>query len=153
MERPTGSVGPPTPDEWTLTKLALNDDELIMAITGSDAANLEASGLDARAQALVRIGALLALDAAPPAYASVVRLAERAGVSAPEIVGVLVAVAPCIGTARAVSAAPELALAMGFDVNDVIERVATAPTQREGPNTDREAAAAGRRRALGRPAR
>ena len=122
MERPTGSVGPPTPDEWTLTKLALNDDELIMAITGSDAANLEASGLDARAQALVRIGALLALDAAPPAYASVVRLAERAGVSAPEIVGVLVAVAPCIGTARAVSAAPELALAMGFDVNDVIER-------------------------------
>ena len=129
--------GPPTPDEWTLTKLALNDDELIMALTGSDAANLEASGLDARAHALVRIGALLALDAAPPAYASVVRLAERAGVSAPEIVGVLVAVAPCIGTARAVSAAPELALAMGFDVNDVIERtrdrsdLARRPTDRE----------------------
>ena len=115
------SVGPPESHEWTLTKLALNDDELIMTITGSDAANLEASGLDARVQALVRIGALLALDAAPPAYASVVRLAERAGVPAHEIAGVLVAVAPCIGSARAVSAAPELALALGFDVNDVIE--------------------------------
>ena len=122
MERATRSIGGPRSHEWTLTKLALNDDELILAITGSDATNLEASGLDARTQALVRIGALLALDAAPPAYASVVRLAERAGVPADEIVGVLVAVAPCIGTARAVSSAPELALALGFDVNDVIER-------------------------------
>ena len=55
-------------------------------------------------------------------YASVVRLAERAGVSAAEIVGVLVAVAPYIGIARTVSAAPELALAVGFDVDDLIER-------------------------------
>jgi hypothetical protein len=35
---------------------------------------------------------------------------------------VLVAVAPYIGIARTVSAAPELALALGFDVDDVIER-------------------------------
>lgn len=122
MEQRVGSVEPLRSHEWTLTKLALNDDDLIASLTESDAANLEASGLDARAHALVRIGALLALDAAPPAYASVVRLAERAGVSVPEIVGVLVAIAPCIGVARTVSAAPELALALGFDVDDVIER-------------------------------
>ena len=113
---------PPRSHEWTLTKLALNDDALIEQLTESDAANLEASGLDPRAHALVRIGALLALDAAPASYASVVRLAERAGVSVSEIVGVLVAVAPYIGIARTVSAAPELALAVGFDVDDVIER-------------------------------
>jgi alkylhydroperoxidase/carboxymuconolactone decarboxylase family protein YurZ len=116
---PTAQVGS---HEWTLTKLALNDDVLIANLTESDAANLEASGLDPRAHALVRIGALLALDAAPASYASVVRLAERAGVSASEVVGVLVAVAPYIGIARTVSAAPELALAVGFDVDDVIER-------------------------------
>ena len=122
MERRIGSTEPVGPHEWTLTKLALNDDALIAALTESDAANLEASGLDPRAHALVRIGALLALDAAPASYASAVRLAERAGVSVPEIVGVLVAVAPCIGVARTVSAAPDLALAVGFDVDDVIER-------------------------------
>ncbi len=122
MERRVGSTVSVEAHEWTLTKLALNDDRLIANLTESDAANLEASGLDRRAHALVRIGALLALDAAPASYASVVRLAQRAGVSAPEIVGVLVAVAPYIGIARTVSAAPELALAVGFDVDDVIER-------------------------------
>ena len=143
MEGSARSVGPPKPHEWTLTKLALNDDELIAAITESDAANLEASGLDARAQALVRIGALLALDAAPPAYASVVRLAERAGVPSHQIAGVLVAVAPCIGSARTVSAAPELALALGFDVDDVIERRRDCSDQHEGPDTHSEAAPSG----------
>jgi alkylhydroperoxidase/carboxymuconolactone decarboxylase family protein YurZ len=108
--------------EWTLTKLSLNDDALIAELTDSDEANLEASGLDPRSHALVRLGALLALDASPAAYASVVRLAVRAGASIPEIVGVLVAVVPSIGIARAVSAAPHLALAIGFDVDDVIER-------------------------------
>jgi hypothetical protein len=118
----SGQTSSVRPHEWTLTKLALNDDAFIAELTESDAANIEASGLDPRAHALVRMGALLALDAAPATYASVVRLAERAGVSAPEIVGVLIAVAPCIGIARTVSAASELALAVGFDVNDVIER-------------------------------
>jgi 4-carboxymuconolactone decarboxylase len=113
---------PIEPYEWTLTKLALNDDPLIEKLTESEATNLEASGLDPRVHALVRIGALLALDAATATYASAIRLADRAGVSASEIVGVLVAVAPHIGIARTVSAAPELALAVGFDVDDVIER-------------------------------
>lgn len=116
--------------EWTLTRLALNDDDLIAELTESDEANLDASGLDPRAHALVRIGALLALDAAPASYASVVRLAERAGVSPSEIVGVLVAVAPSIGIARTVSAAPELALAVGFDVDDVIEGTRDRPDAR-----------------------
>ena len=116
-ERPSAVA----PHEWILTKLALNDDSLIAGLTESDAANLDASGLDPRTHALVRMGALLALDAAPASYGAVVRLAERAGVSGSEIVGVLVAVIPYIGIARTVSAAPELALAVGFDVNDVIE--------------------------------
>lgn len=130
MERRSVPTVPLGSHEWTLTRLALNDEDFIAALTESDEANLEASGLDARAHALVRIGALLALDAAPASYASVVRLAERAGVSPSEIVGVLVAVAPTIGIARTVSAAPELALAVGFDVNDVIEGTRDRPDAR-----------------------
>jgi len=105
----------------TLTRLALNDEGFIAEMTRSEAANLAASGLDRRTQALVRIGALLAADAAPATYASVVRMAKRADVGDAEIVGVLIAVIPDIGIARAVSAAPELGLSLGFDVDAVIE--------------------------------
>ena len=38
-----------------------------------------------------------------------------------EIVGVLIAVAPTVGLARVVSAAPELALAIGYDVDAALE--------------------------------
>jgi 4-carboxymuconolactone decarboxylase len=122
MDRHPGPTVPVAALERTLTKLALNDEDLIADLFESDAANLEASGLDPQQHALARIGALLALGASPASYASVVRLAEGAGVTASEVVGVLVAVAPYIGVARTVSEAPELALAMGYDVDDVIER-------------------------------
>jgi hypothetical protein len=109
------------PHDWVLTRLALNDDVLIGEINRSEATNLAASEPDPRSQALVQMGALLASDASPAAYASVVRKAERAGVTAAEIAGVLVAVSPLIGIVRTVSAAPGLALALGFDVDDVLE--------------------------------
>ena len=132
VERSRGPSGPIEPFQWTLTKLALNDDALISEVTESDEKNLEASGLEPRSHALVRIGALLALGASSASYASVVRLAERAGVSPREIAGVLVAVAPYIGIARTVSAAPEFALALGFDVDDLIERGLDRPGGIEG---------------------
>ena len=40
-----------------------------------------------------------------------------------EIVGTLIAVAPIVGTARVVSAAPELALALGYDIEAALEGV------------------------------
>jgi alkylhydroperoxidase/carboxymuconolactone decarboxylase family protein YurZ len=105
-----------------LTRLALNDDALLMDMTESEEKNLAVSGLDPRSHALVRLGAVLALGGSPASYASIVRLAEGTGASPDELVGVLVAVAPYIGIARTVSAAPDLALAVGFDVDDIIER-------------------------------
>jgi hypothetical protein len=44
-------------------------------------------------------------------------MALAAGASLQEIVGVLIAVAPAVGVARTVSAAPELALAIGYDID------------------------------------
>ncbi len=134
---------PIEPYQWSLTKLALNDDAMIADMTESDEKNLEASGLDPRSHALVRIGALLALGASPASYGSVVRLAERAGVSPREIAGVLVAVAPHIGIARTVYAAPELALALGFDVDDLIER------RLDRPGRDRDRTDEGASRGIG----
>jgi hypothetical protein len=44
------------------------------------------------------------------------------GASIDEIVGTMIAVAPTVGLTRVVSAAPELALALGYDVDAALER-------------------------------
>lgn len=76
--------------------------------------NLEASGLGERTYSLVSIAALIALDAAPASYLWQISMALEAGVSAEEILGVLVAVQPIVGNARTVAAAAELALGLGI---------------------------------------
>jgi 4-carboxymuconolactone decarboxylase len=44
-----------------------------------------------------------------------------AGVTADEIVGALMAVAPITGVARVLAAAPEFALALGYDLDAAFE--------------------------------
>jgi hypothetical protein len=54
-------------------------------------------------------------------YNAGVEDALATGASLDEIVGILIAVAPAIGLGRVVSAAPELALALGYDVDAALE--------------------------------
>jgi len=105
----------------TLRRLAVRDDRFIDALLGEERANATLAGLDPRSHALVRIGALIALDAGPPSYMSAVEQGLEAGASYDEIVGTLIAVIPIVGIARVVSAAPNLALALGYDVADALE--------------------------------
>jgi 4-carboxymuconolactone decarboxylase len=44
-----------------------------------------------------------------------------AGATPTEIVDVLVGVVPIVGLPRVVAAAPKLALALGHDINDILE--------------------------------
>ena len=110
-------------DEYqaTLRKLAVRDERYIDGLLQSDRANPTLAGIDDRAHALVRIGALIALNAAPAAYMDSVNAAQRAGASNEEIVGTLIAVLPTVGVARVVTAAPNLGLALGYDVADALE--------------------------------
>jgi 4-carboxymuconolactone decarboxylase len=107
----------------TLRRLALRDDRFIDALLSEERANTTLSGIDPRSHALLRIAALIALDAAPPSYMNAIECGLRAGASYDEIVGTLVAVLPIVGVARVVSAAPNLALALGYDVGDAFELV------------------------------
>ena len=107
--------------EKTLCKLSIRDDRYVDLFLGDENANLAASTLDPLTHALVRLGALAAIDAAPPSYMEVIELARRRGASDDEIVGVLIAVMPTVGGARVVSAAPKLSLALGFDVGTALE--------------------------------
>jgi alkylhydroperoxidase/carboxymuconolactone decarboxylase family protein YurZ len=105
----------------TLLRLALSDERFMETELGMGRDTVDISRLDPKTHSLVRLGATLAIDAAPSAYQSAVEPALAAGASIDEIVGTLIAVAPTIGLARVVSAAPELALALGYDVDAAIE--------------------------------
>jgi alkylhydroperoxidase/carboxymuconolactone decarboxylase family protein YurZ len=106
--------------EDTLRRLSIRDDAYVDALLG-EAANVDASTLDGKTHALAGIAALVAIDAAPPSYMCSVEKARRAGATQDEIVGCLIAVMPVVGVARVVSAAPKLALALGFDVDAALE--------------------------------
>jgi 4-carboxymuconolactone decarboxylase len=107
--------------EITLCKIAIADEKYVEEVLSNDRANLTASTLDAKAHALVRLGALIAIDAETPAYMWTLQAARRAGASDDELVGCLLAALPTVGVARIVSAAPKLGLAMGFDVASALE--------------------------------
>jgi 4-carboxymuconolactone decarboxylase len=104
----------------TLRKLALRDDGYIESLLAMDAAGAEA-GLEPRTRALVQVGALIAMDAAPPSYMNAAEAALGAGATYEELVGTLIVVMPVVGVARVVSAAPNLGLALGYDVAGALE--------------------------------
>lgn len=73
-----------------------------------------ATGLDARTFALAKVAALIALDAPPAAYAWHVANAVDDGATPEDLLGVLRAVAPQVGGARVVAAAPQIMIALGL---------------------------------------
>src|SRR3954453_3564556 len=108
--------------EEILRKLAIRDDDYVEWILTDERHSIDASHLDPRTHALVRIAALIASDAAPPSYLWPVQAGLRHGALADVSAGILIAVGPAIGSVRVVSAAPKLGLALGYDVADGLER-------------------------------
>jgi 4-carboxymuconolactone decarboxylase len=102
--------------ERLLRRLALNDEESVGMVLSSGADAAAGAPLRPKVDVLVQLGALLALGAATSSLRTTVERAVQAGATEAEIVGVLVAVAPAVGLARVVSAAPRLALAIGYDL-------------------------------------
>jgi 4-carboxymuconolactone decarboxylase len=98
--------------EDLLRRLALNDE----GVMASALADRDQWGLDSKTHALVRLGALVSLGAASASYRLTVERAYAAGATDEEIIGVLAAVGPAVGFARIAAAAPDLALAIGYDV-------------------------------------
>ena len=89
---------------------------LLDTIAEMTAASLERCGLDPRDLMLARIAALAAADAPPASYLVNAGAASEVGITIEDVQGVLVAIAPIIGTARAVSAAGNIAAALGLAI-------------------------------------
>ena len=76
----------------------------------------QSSGLDPRSYSLVKIAALVALDAPPASYLWQIANALDSGATPNEIVGVLRAIAPQVGGPRCMAAAPEIMVALGLSL-------------------------------------
>jgi len=115
------------PPEQVLRKLTIRDDALLQRSLAREGCGRPAeSSLDPRTHALVRIAALIAMDAAAPSYLCAVDSARAAGASDEDVVACLLAVMPILGEARVVSAAPKLGLALGYDVGAALEEAGSA---------------------------
>ena len=133
-------MGAMTEHQDRLRSMSLSDDRFVTSVLGMGQDTTEISHLDAKTHALVRLTALLAVGAAQSSYNESAERALASGASVDEIVGLLIAIAPAVGLGRVVSAAPELGLALGYDVDAALEAPADIDRGRvrdvEGPGAD-----------------
>ena len=78
--------------------------------------SIEASTLDAETLMLVRIAALVAVDAPPVSYMLNLGTAAEIEIDADRVAGVLAAVAPIVGTARVASATGKIVRALAVEL-------------------------------------
>jgi 4-carboxymuconolactone decarboxylase len=78
--------------------------------------SMETSGLDEQTLMLVRVAALVAVDAPPASYLLNLGAAGDVGVTTEQVMGVLAGVAPIVGTTRVVAAAGRMVKALGAAV-------------------------------------
>jgi len=97
-----------------LTGISVGDVSILDTAIGMRELGREVTGLDARTYALVKIAALIALDAPPASYAWQIGNALDEGATPEDILGVLRAVAFQVGGPKVVAAAPEIMLALGL---------------------------------------
>lgn len=91
-----------------------HDTPILDLIGKMTADSIEASNLDADKLMLVRIAALVAVDAPPVSYALNLGAAADIDVTPEEIQGVLAAIAPIVGTPRVTAAAGNIVRALGI---------------------------------------
>ena len=80
------------------------------------AAAVEHSSLPLRELMLVRIAALIAVDAPAASYLANAAAAVDSGITADDIQAVMIGVAPVVGTPRVVSAGGNILQALGFAI-------------------------------------
>ena len=101
----------------TLSGISSGKVDMLEELIGLREVDRELSGLDSRTFSLVKIAALIALDAPPASYAWQIANALEEGATPEDILGVLRAVAPQVGGPKVVAAAPEIMVALGLDVD------------------------------------
>ena len=87
------------------------------------AVSLVHGSLPAREHVLARLAALVAVDAPAASYVMNIESATETEVTIEDVQGLLVAVAPIVGTARVVSASAKITEALGFVIELAVEEL------------------------------
>jgi alkylhydroperoxidase/carboxymuconolactone decarboxylase family protein YurZ len=103
-----------TESEQTLTSVAQGDAPVLEQLVAMNLDSMALSGLDEQTYHLVRLAALVAMDAAPVSYLINLQVAGSAGVTIEQAQGALTAIAPIVGSARIASAAGKVLRAFGL---------------------------------------
>jgi 4-carboxymuconolactone decarboxylase len=117
MDRPEGSDCVDYMD--VLRSLAIEDPQLAKHLLERD--EIAPAVLDPKTAALARLAALVAIGGALPTYCALTDTAIGMGATPEEIVEVLVTIMPTVGLPRVVWAAPNVAMALGYDVEAALE--------------------------------
>ena len=80
------------------------------------AASIENNSLGPREFMLARLAALIAVDAPPASYLANAPAISQAGLTEKDIEGIMIAVAPVVGTPRVTSAAGQILRALGMAI-------------------------------------
>jgi 4-carboxymuconolactone decarboxylase len=105
----------------TLRKLAMIDQGFVEDQAGLGLDPATASALDPKTAALLQVGVSVAIESQAVCLEWSTGRALAAGASKDEIAGVLLAIAPVAGLGRVVAAAPEVATALGYDIDAALE--------------------------------
>ena len=92
------------------------DTPVLDTLADITAASVEHNSLAPRELMLARVAALIAVDAPPASYLANAGAAKDSGITADDLQGVMIAVAPVVGTARVVSAGGKILRALGFAI-------------------------------------
>ena len=95
---------------------ASSDTPVLDTIAAMTAESMARCNIDANSLLAARIAALAAVGAPPASYLMHIGAAADAGVTIEQVQGILVAVAPIIGTPRTMVAAANIATALGIAV-------------------------------------
>ena len=85
-------------------------------LTRMTADSVEATDLDPQVLMMARLAALVAVDAPPASYLLNLGVAADVGITAEQVTGVLMAIAPIVGTTHVMAAAGNIARALGFAI-------------------------------------
>ena len=93
-----------------------SESPVLDTLTDMTAASVDHNSLSPREYMLVRLAALIAMDAPPISYFVNAAAIEESGITTEEIQGVMIAVSPVVGAPRVMSAGGHILRALGIAV-------------------------------------
>ena len=107
----------------TLRRLAMIDEGFIKDEAGLALGSAATSALDPKTVTLLQVGASVTIGPSPVCLQWSVTRAMAAGATEDEIADVLLAIAPVTGLGRIAAAAPDVGIALGYDVAAALEEL------------------------------